>query len=45
MQIRFSAHVLKQLKKIDKPVAMRIVDYVENKVTLLDNLQAYDVIV
>lgn len=36
MQIRFSAHALKQLKKIDRPVAMRIIDYLENKVAQLD---------
>ena len=36
MQIRFSSHALKQLKKIDRLVAMRIIDYLENKVAQLD---------
>lgn len=36
MQIRFSSHALKQLKKIDRPVALRIIDYLERNVAPLD---------
>ena len=37
MQIRFSANAIKQLKKLDKHIAARIIDFLENKVAKLED--------
>jgi len=37
LQIRFSANAVKQLKKIDKHIASRIIDFLENKVAELND--------
>ncbi len=37
MQIRFSAHALKQLKKLDRQIAKRVIDFLENKVTGIED--------
>lgn len=37
MRIRFSAHALKQLKKLDRQIAKRVIDFLENKVTGIED--------
>ena len=37
MQIRFSSHSLKQLKRLDKHIARRIIGFIEDKIALLDD--------
>jgi len=37
LRIRFSAHALKQLKKLDRQIAKRVIDFLENKVTGIED--------
>ncbi|MDC9725445.1 MAG: type II toxin-antitoxin system RelE/ParE family toxin [Gammaproteobacteria bacterium] len=37
MQIRFSAVALKQLKKLDKQTAIRLINFIEHKIGQLDD--------
>lgn len=37
MQIRFSSHSLKQLKRLDKHIAKKIIDFIEDKIAQLDD--------
>jgi mRNA interferase RelE/StbE len=36
LQIRFSSHSLKQLKRLDKQIARRIIGFIEDKIAPLD---------